>query len=758
MPVNNMAPDNSTSLSVLRCISVRLSAVETAELPRTVANQVQNFQECKGILSQPKSSQPGNNEVNIVIHRLYTQAVALLQGRSVEERWSAAVLIKGLVEAGGYEILSKSKNWVTGLLNNLRKQDPPACRALYITTLTRIFILTRPYVDLIREITTPALPTFVKTCLGSISTVNRTEKELRTILESFLVLITSHPTIFRTHNEELGKILSRELGISAEALTRKTEACLNKSIRKVAAKLLVLSHCCEIKQGSAVSWEKQMVELIENGHRSLDTILFGVNEHVDERIVKLSAKDYAKKYMLSQTSNSRIKSINLNSERMLRILEVLTIYISTDSSIVTNFQIRELYQLVQRIVTAAVPIGSKQTNLLDFVPELSRDERDMCTQILPLIHVRTLHLIESLLQRFDAVLISLGPLIFQQVCWLFDAEKDHSSLRIICYRVLTLLVKQIGTSFGKESMSRIYAVIQYCCQDIRQYTLSTSQALPSKSKSSTTLLETTLGSKTIKPITTSSSEHAHAALSFLTSILQSTTPTLLPTSFRTLLDRTVLLSLSSHPTPSLKSALKETLIASILNPPKSKNITQSSPSLLPFLARHFPGDPVTEALCRPRAPLIQNQSTHQGFEFEQDGQDNTVMDVQPDLITEQDVTNPAEEIEEREQELLRPEKRKVDVVLDNHVDIHDSIDDSITKKTRTDDGIQTTLHNGGAGDVETRTNTDMNNDIMTIENHSLDEQNISSYNKTEIHKVDDDEEFDIPDLIIQDSDDDDDDE
>jgi hypothetical protein len=53
------------------------------------------------------------------VHKLKTQISSLLQGKTAEGRFAAVVLVKGIVEAGGWEILHDSEKWVQGLLSIL---------------------------------------------------------------------------------------------------------------------------------------------------------------------------------------------------------------------------------------------------------------------------------------------------------------------------------------------------------------------------------------------------------------------------------------------------------------------------------------------------------------------------------------------------------------------------------------------------------------------------------------------------------------
>jgi hypothetical protein len=56
------------------------------------------------------------SNTTVLVHKLKTQISALLNGRISEGRFAAVVLIKGVIEAGGWEVLRGSESWVRGLL------------------------------------------------------------------------------------------------------------------------------------------------------------------------------------------------------------------------------------------------------------------------------------------------------------------------------------------------------------------------------------------------------------------------------------------------------------------------------------------------------------------------------------------------------------------------------------------------------------------------------------------------------------------
>ena len=60
------------------------------------------------------------DEMTMLAHRLKTQISTLLNGKSPQGRFTAAVLIKAVVDVGGWECLRTSESWVRGLLSILQ--------------------------------------------------------------------------------------------------------------------------------------------------------------------------------------------------------------------------------------------------------------------------------------------------------------------------------------------------------------------------------------------------------------------------------------------------------------------------------------------------------------------------------------------------------------------------------------------------------------------------------------------------------------
>jgi len=105
----------------LRVLCAQLTTTSPVDLPRLTPTLLRYIFQCRAPLSSPtvNTAKPDSNTASVQVHKLKTQLSSLLNGKSPEGRFTAVVLIKGVVEAGGWEILKGSEPWVRGLLSIL---------------------------------------------------------------------------------------------------------------------------------------------------------------------------------------------------------------------------------------------------------------------------------------------------------------------------------------------------------------------------------------------------------------------------------------------------------------------------------------------------------------------------------------------------------------------------------------------------------------------------------------------------------------
>lgn len=102
----------------LRVLCNQLSSTPVAQLPQITPLLLRNVLRCRAPLSAPSgnAAKADASETSVLVHKLKTHVSTLLNGKSIEGKFVAVVLIKGLVDVGGWEVLRTAEPWVRGLL------------------------------------------------------------------------------------------------------------------------------------------------------------------------------------------------------------------------------------------------------------------------------------------------------------------------------------------------------------------------------------------------------------------------------------------------------------------------------------------------------------------------------------------------------------------------------------------------------------------------------------------------------------------
>jgi hypothetical protein len=545
------------------------------------------------------------------------------------------VLIKATLEAGGWETLQKSLPWVRGLLGILTKPDPPSTKKLCLITLTRIFVLTREYPTLIREITTPSLPAYIQSCLQLLSS-KPSNSLLETVLESFNQLLPRHPTVFRSYVRQLKQILARLLAptpsnkLSPERSGVESE--VPYEVSEAARRLYVQLPSCAPKGASSEEWGKMVKDAVANAHRVADKVFRAVVE------------DWHSSHTAASTVNGHTlddevqdleqdlldlppwSGIYAGSERLLGVLRILREYLANPTPGVVNLPIGLIMDLITRIFSLCVPaVGGSQSlpNSVRFNNQVSKDEREHLWVILPQFHVATMNILTALFNRLDDNASGLDHVFLDHLVWVFGAEKNVIQIRASCYVALAELLLRSGPALPKSSIDSLSTIIRYCCDDIismdSKTPVATSGAANGKGNggkqqqvttNADAFLNSPLASKT------SAADNAglkQAASRLLPVLLSSIRAQHLSDSLRTRIDRTAILA--RH---------KDAMVASVLNPPPSKKFGKPAASILPLLSRSFAHDSVVESLLRPRMPVVRTGARASG----EDPDEDTDVDVE----------------------------------------------------------------------------------------------------------------------------------
>ena len=107
-------------ISPLRPVTQKLNSVSVQDLPGLAHFLASSITNCTHILSSPNARTPyGSSDDALLVHKLRTRISSLLQDRTPQGRWTAIILVKAVVEAGGWEILKDCEPWARNLLSIL---------------------------------------------------------------------------------------------------------------------------------------------------------------------------------------------------------------------------------------------------------------------------------------------------------------------------------------------------------------------------------------------------------------------------------------------------------------------------------------------------------------------------------------------------------------------------------------------------------------------------------------------------------------
>lgn len=649
-----MAPI-ATELATLRALTFRISSTPPSQLPQHVPAIAASLANCRTLLSstQAPGAKATSSEASVAVHKYRTLLSTLLQDRTFQGRWAAIVLIKATIESGGWETLQKCLPWVRGLLGFLNKPDPPSSKRLCIITLTRIFILTREYPTLIREITTPSLPAFVQTSL-QIASPKAPVTLLQTILESFNELLPRHPTIFRSHLKQIQPLLARLIAPTpsnklSQEQDQGSQLTVTSDLAGVARQLYVQIPCCAPKGASGEDWGKAMKSTINSAHLTADLVFRAVLEDWQSSTHQVPATN-------GHTLDDEVQNLETDamgllpwsgifagSERLTGVLFLVKEHLESPTSSPVYLNLGAIMDLVTRMLSLAVPASGDKAfqNTTRINNQVSKEERENLWLLLPDMHVAAIEILLSLAHRFQASTLSLGSLIVDQLVWVFGSEKDIPQVRVACYLTIATLLKQVGAALPKSVVDSLGPLIRACCDDLLPSEVSSGtvkstpgqvkangNSQPQANANADTFLN---ASKSISDPTAGFIGLKEAAYHLLPVLLANIGAQYFSDSMRARLDRTAILT--QH---------KDAMVASVLNPPPSRKFGKPAASILPLMARSFPQEMDIEGMLRPRMPVIRLGGRDVDVEDDGDDGDDSAEDDEKQDEEQEDVEDNVE--------------------------------------------------------------------------------------------------------------------
>ncbi|KAI9874859.1 MAG: hypothetical protein M1830_009198 [Pleopsidium flavum] len=639
-----MAPQLS-GFSPLRAVTQRLISTPTKHISHVAPYLAASLRDCKDVLSSPFNHGAGKDdaETAVLVHKYKNQLSTLLQEKTIEARWAAVVLIKATVEVGGWEVLRGCGVWVRGLLGLLGKPNTISTKKLSIITLTKIFLLTHEYQTLVREITTPSLPSFITCCLNIVipkasspesSRASAKTEILDTILDAFCHLLPRHSTLFRPFAGQLQTLLlpliaptpSTILPLHEHRLSSSTPRSSSRDQKDKAQRLFVLLHCCAPKSTSGEEWRKAVRTTIADTHHAAEKVFRAVIEDWETTAGVFSQVAVPESLggIVSDGGEDLLglpgwQGISAGIERVCGLLELLQTFLSGSTSSMVSLPLGPLMDLLTRAFSLVVPSkasddwhGSARLN-----PEIGRDEREGLWVGLPHIHVAALGVLSAVAARLDESFIPLAQGALDQISWVFAAEKSNLDIRTAAYVLVAALFKLTGPSLTRSSVSSLAKIIRACCDDLLPSPMATliATAAPASKRGSDHTKGTSSinadaflappSTRNLQTLAASVGLH-NAASALLPLFLSQLSPQHLSYPLRCQIDRTAVLT--QH---------KQAMLASVLNPAPNRKGTKRISSIMPLLARSFGEVAEVEGLLRPRMPVLQPKNDADG-ELESD--------------------------------------------------------------------------------------------------------------------------------------------
>ncbi|PGH23391.1 hypothetical protein AJ80_02501 [Polytolypa hystricis UAMH7299] len=615
-----------SSQTILRAATHRLTATPVNELPPIAAYLAASISDCGSILSAPLSQKKASQEADtLLVLKLKARITSLLQDKTVEGRWTAVILVKATIEAGQWEILRGCEPWVHSLLTILTRPDPATTKRLCIITLTRIFRLTYAYPTLVREITTPSLPSFITNCLNLVSVKPSSEpvrklKQNAVLLESvfcaLLELLPHHPTIFRPFSAQIHSLI-----LPLIALT--TSAPVSQSVSELARQLFIHLHHCAPKNTGSDEWRKALRYTLTAAHQTCDHLFRAVVEQWESADPSLKQRsrpgDYSQPVGDNGTDSLGLpawRGVFSGSERLVGLLRLISGFISMRTNSSMWIPIGSILDLTSRLTSITTPSSSSDDSIPggQMNPEVGRKERECLFGELPRIHAATLNLLQSFTTVLGPSSIPIGQTCLDQALWVFEAEGFLAEVRTATYDLIDAVLPIIGPSMTKAGISALSPAFKAACQEL----------LPSKSNASEA------GQKTSRP-----NPAANNVDNFLNPASKAPSPELLvptPSSLRTSASRLLPDILNFLPTEHIPPALRAeidrtailtghepTMVSSVLNPiPASTKAHLTNSSIMPFLARAHASSAAVEGLLRPRMPVLMGASKPNNLTFDED--------------------------------------------------------------------------------------------------------------------------------------------
>ncbi|KAI1335508.1 rRNA processing/ribosome biogenesis-domain-containing protein [Xylariaceae sp. FL0016] len=591
----------------LRSICRRLTSVQAQQLPALLPVLLKDVLRCQEPLSQP---QDNSAEATALVHQLKTHITTLLNGRVAQGRFVGVVLVKAVVQVGGWECLQTAGPWIQGILAILQKKEPVVTKELCLVTLTRIFNLIHGYPTLVREIVTPRLPGFVTTCLQILkppvsSKVARAPYSLKeSIFESLSTLVPLYPTTMRQFSGKLKAELRPFL-----VPTTTDNVLIPTSLRESSRRLTVRLHMTAPKGGDSTEWVKHVEELTKACHTTADQVFRAVQESWESSIgYRPVPANFDAEPQGGSEKPEQLPlwvGVQAGSERLIGLLDFISVYLRCRTKAPVTIPISAIVDISARISSIKPPVPGKEKQYsAQMHPAAGREERDNLWAAFPDIQIAVMRMLRVTIQRLQQNYIPVAQETLDQTLQIFASGYHLPEIRSAVFLLVEELLNLSGPTMARTNVEGLGLVIKSCCRDIlgaAGHLRRPKQQIPPtqngyKPKSGSQNADGLLSNKIEDDVVSVNVNAAHlsAAEALLTALFSHIPQHFLPSSLRAQMLKTAILSCN-----------KAAQVASVLHPSRDRS-GRTPQVILPYLTRQFPHDKTVEILrfnFRPMATL-----------------------------------------------------------------------------------------------------------------------------------------------------------
>jgi len=372
-------------------------------------------------------------------------------------------------------------------------------------------------------------------------------------------------------------------------------------------------HFCAPKTNSTVDWDKAMTASLQEAHSTASKIYRAVIEdweaHGDFDAQQESPTSFSSEVEQSDKGPLDLSSwtgLYAGSARIKDLLHLVEQFIRTETASSVAFPLGNVIDLLSRLFNVTIPSVQHQDQVR-LNPQIGKVERDALWAELPGIHTAAVDVLTALIQLCPAS-SSMEDVFVEQLEWVFRHEQQDDVLCESIYVAVSLILQRSGIAFSRQQATALFSIVEGCCARLGPASQQAESRMPSAtfskdkqgSKQAALSGDSFLRTAQEKNFSeTMASSTVKAATDFLTAFIANIPAQRISQRLRSLVDRTV-----------IWRGEREAMIVSVLNPPQAKQGQKPQSSILPFLAKAYPDCVGTEAILRPRMPVLTATSYH----------------------------------------------------------------------------------------------------------------------------------------------------